>query len=209
MQYNTSLKRLILPEYGRNVQQMVDHCLTIEDRDERNRCARRIVSIMANLFPEKANREDHNRKLWDHLNVMAEFKLDVDFPCEVITQEQLNPKPDRLPYNSGSVTLRHYGRYIETMVRVASDMPDSEERREMIWEIANFMKQLLASYNPENAEDRRVIHDLLYLSQGAIDLDPEIYRLNPVSPDPERPAAQQKKQQKKKKKKNNNNQNRQ
>lgn len=205
MQYNTSLKRLILPEYGRNVQQMVDHCLTLEDRDERNRCARRIVAIMANLFPEKANRDDHNRKLWDHLNVMAEFKLDVDFPCEVITQEQLNPKPERLPYANGFIAQRNYGRYIETMVRVASDMPDSEERRELIWQIANFMKQLLATYNPENAEDRRVIHDLYHLSAGAIDLDPEIYRLDPVAATVEPKAGQQKKQSKKKKKKNNNN----
>ena len=100
LRYNTQLKTLPLPEYGRNIQSMVDHCLTIEDRDERNRCARTIVATMANLFPELKNGGEYDHKLWDHLAIMSEFKLDIDYPCEVIDAGNLATMPEPVKYPS-------------------------------------------------------------------------------------------------------------
>ena len=91
--YNTRLKRLILPEYGRNIQKMVNHCLSLEDRDERTRCAHSIVRAMEMLFPAEGDPEEYKRKLWDHLAIMADFSLDIDWPCPVIQSEELKTQP--------------------------------------------------------------------------------------------------------------------
>ena len=114
--YNTQLKKLVLPEYGRNIQQMVDHCLTIQDRDERTRCAYSIINIMGNLFPNLRDVEDFRHKLWDHLAIMADFKLDIDFPYETISAENLKTLPSKVEYTSSQSILRHYGKYIELMI---------------------------------------------------------------------------------------------
>ena len=97
MQYTSDLKKLVLPEYGRNVQQMVDHCMTIEDRAERTRCANTIINIMGNLFPHLRDIEDFKHKLWDHLAIMSDFKLDIDYPYEIIRKENLHTHPTRYP----------------------------------------------------------------------------------------------------------------
>ena len=98
MEYNTQQRKLPLPEYGRSVQHMVDHALTIEDREERQRCARTIVNIMGGMFPALRDSADFNRRLWDHLAIMSDFQLDIDYPVEVVKRESLEVKPDRLSY---------------------------------------------------------------------------------------------------------------
>lgn len=98
MQYTSELKRLVLPEYGRNVQQMVDHCMTIEDKAERTRCANTIINIMGNLFPHLRDIEDFKHKLWDHLAIMSDFKLDIDYPYEIIKKENLHTVPESVSY---------------------------------------------------------------------------------------------------------------
>ena len=95
MQYTSELKRLVLPEYGRNVQQMVDHCMTIEDKAERTRCANTIINIMGNLFPHLRDIEDFKHKLWDHLAIMSDFKLDIDYPYEIVKKESLEVKSSK------------------------------------------------------------------------------------------------------------------
>ena len=109
IKYNTQEKKLKLPEYGRNVQKMVEHCLTIEDRDERMRCAYKIADIMAMTFPNEVGEDGDKKKIWDHINIMADFKLDIDFPCEVIEKEDLDYNPHKVPYNEESLKYRHYG----------------------------------------------------------------------------------------------------
>lgn len=98
--YNTQKKKLILPEYGRNVHRMIEYCMSLEDRDERTRCANAIVNIMGNLFPHLRDVDDFKHKLWDHLAIMSDFKLDIDYPYEVIKKENLNDKPDCVPYTT-------------------------------------------------------------------------------------------------------------
>ena len=127
--YNSLLSKLVMPEYGRNVQQMVEHCLTIEDREERNRCAYTIVQNMANMFPQLRAETDYQHKLWDHLMIMSGFQLDVDFPFDdIIREENLDTKPDPIRYELEPIIYRHYGKNIERMIERAAEYPEGEER---------------------------------------------------------------------------------
>ena len=138
--YNSQLKKLVLPEYGRNIQQMVDHCLTIEDRDERTHCAYTIVQNMANMFPQLRAETDYQHKLWDHLMIMSGFKLDVDFPFDdIIREESLDTKPDPITYELEPIQYRHYGKNIERMIERAATYPEGEERDALVMLLANHM----------------------------------------------------------------------
>lgn len=175
--YNTDKEPVRLPEFGRTMQSLVEYCVSIEDRDERNACAYAIVDVMANLFPELKDDNDDLSKIWDQMQIMSGFKLDVDFPCPVITAEQINPKPERIPYTSEHIALRHYGKYIEKMIPVIADMDDSPERDEYINMIANHMKKTMLVNNKEGVNDARILRDLEFFSGGKISLDPEKYQL--------------------------------
>lgn len=191
--YNTQLKPLPLPEYGRNIQNMVDYCVTIPDREERTRCAYSILATMATLFPElKTAPAEYNHKLWDHLMIMSGFQLDIDFPCEVISEENLYSRPETVAYTSSSMRFRHYGRTIEEMIARACEMEASEERDEFVRLIAYQMKKLMTGFNPEAADDRRVFNDLAVLSHGEFRLDPEEVRLRAII-EPAKPAGKKKK----------------
>ncbi len=178
LRYNTQLKKLTLPEYGRNIQQMVDHCLTIEDRDERTRCAHSIINIMGNLFPSLRDVEDFKHKLWDHLAIMSDFKLDIDYPCEIIKPDNLKSKPNKIDYNSSNIRYRHYGKNIEEMIHKASAMNEGEEREALISLIAHHMKKLMLAVNNEGVDDAKIFKDLRDYSHGSINLDPEKYHLH-------------------------------
>lgn len=175
--YNTDKEPVRLPEFGRTMQSLVEYCVSIEDRDERNACAYAIVDVMANLFPELKDDNDDLSKIWDQMQIMSDFKLDVDFPCPVITAEQINPKPERIPYTSERIALHHYGKYIEKMIPVIADMDDSPERDEYINMIANHMKKTMLVNNKEGVNDARILRDLEFFSGGKISLDPEKYQL--------------------------------
>lgn len=176
--YNTKLKKLILPEYGRNIQSMVDHCLTIQDREERNHCARSIIQSMGNLFPELRDPENNNHKLWDHLMIMSEFKLDVDFPCEVIKAENLTTKPEKIVHDSSNIKYRHYGRMLPAMVVKTAGMEDGQERRALILYLANHMKKLMLAVNKDGVEDEKIFRDLYDMSDGKISLHSDEVRLH-------------------------------
>ena len=162
-----------MPEYGRAVQKMVDHAITIEDRAERQRCANTIIAVMGNMFPQLRDVADFNHKLWDHLAVMADFKLDIDYPYEVVAPEALHPTPQRLPYPKGNIRYRHYGRCIEEMMKKACEMPDSEERDELLRLIASQMKKEYVLWNKESVEDGKIIEDIREYSNGQICLSEE------------------------------------
>lgn len=186
LRYNTQLKRLILPEYGRNIQSMVDHCLTIDDREERTRCAYSIVASMANLFPELKIGGEYNHKLWDHLAIMSDFQLDIDYPCEVIRPDNLHSTPQKVEYTDNSMFRRHYGRTIQAMVDKAAEMQEGEERTNLIRLIATQMKKDLLSSNPDNVDDTRIFRDLAEMSGGRIRVDAQEMKLHdfiiPVQP---------------------------
>ena len=159
-----------MPEYGRSVQKMVDHALTIEDREERQRCAETIVEIMDSMFPNTRNLPDHERKLWDHLAIMSDFTLDIDYPFEVIKKEEFHVAPQRVPYQTGEIKNRHYGRIVESMIEHACTLPEGEERDSLIELIAIQMKKNYIAWNKDGVEDKRIFEDLRLYTNGAIDI---------------------------------------
>ncbi|MDE5555482.1 MAG: DUF4290 domain-containing protein [Muribaculaceae bacterium] len=171
--YSTHLKKLILPEYGRNIQRMVDHCLTIEDRAERTRCAATIVKTMELLFPVQGNADAYRRKLWDHLAIMSDFSLAVDLPFERVNKSALNDRPHSLQYEQGPLEYRHYGLLLQRTIATAAQMEEGEERDALVLLLANHMKKLMLAVNPDGVDDAKIFKDLRVLSQGAIVLDPE------------------------------------
>lgn len=177
MKYNTQQRRLPLPEYGRSVQNMVDHALTIEDRAERQRCANTIVNIMGGMFPHLRDVADFKQKLWDHLAIMADFKLDIDYPVEIVKKESLEIKPQRIPYSQYDIRFRHYGRFVQDMIKLAVDYQAGEERNQLIRMIANHMKRDYLNWNKDGVEDQKILDDLCELSGGKIKLSAEDLRL--------------------------------
>ena len=178
MEYNTQRKKMELPEYGRSVQNMVDHALTIEDREERHRCANKIINIMGSMFPHLRDVPDFKHKLWDHLAIMSDFKLDIDYPFEIVKKEDLVMRPERLPYSTGDIRYRHYGRFLGELVKKAVEIEDEAERKALIRLLAIQMKKSLSNWNKDGMEDQKIVDDLREYSQGAIDLQVEDLQLN-------------------------------
>lgn len=176
--YNTMHPRLVIPEYGRTLQQMVDHCLTIEDRDERNRCARTIVSTMRTLLPQTGEPEEVNRRLWDHLAIMSDFKLDVDYPYEVIKPDEMDTRPEPISLRPGMVSRRIYGKNIERLIDAAVALEPGEERDALVLLLANQMKKLRLEQNPDGVADEQIFADLEEMSHGALRPDPATTRLH-------------------------------
>lgn len=170
MEYS-SREDLILPEYGRNIQQMVDHALTIEDREERTRCANAIITIMGNLFPYLRDVNDFKHKLWDHLAIMSDFQLDIDYPYEILKKDNLHTKPERIPYKNSRIKYMHYGRTLEQMINRAVSYPEGEERTHLTKLIANHMKKCYLTWNKDGVSDEKIFADLYELSNGEINLN--------------------------------------
>lgn len=159
------------PEYGRNVQNLVDYCVTIEDREERNRCANAIISIMGNLYPQQRDTNDFKHILWDHLAIMSDFKLDVDYPYEVVKEADLQTRPPRIPYVSTRIRSRQYGKIMEQMVGKATEMENSEAKDYLVRSLANQMKRSYVTWNnKDTVSDAKIFKDLAQLSDGLIDL---------------------------------------
>lgn len=174
MKYNTQLKKLSMPDYGRNIQNMVDHCLTIENREERKQCANTVVEIMGNMFPHLRDVNDFKHILWDHLAIMADFKLDIDYPYEVITEEELHTRPGKLEYSRPTMRFRHYGKLLEKMIDIAADMEEGARRDALVAQLAMQMKRSYTQWNKE-IDDAKIITDLREFSKGKISLDPTTF----------------------------------
>lgn len=174
MEYNTQKTKLILPEYGRNVQNMVNFCVQLEDKDQRTKCAHSLIDIMGNMFPHLRNVNDFKHILWDHLAIMADFQLDIEYPYEIIKKEELIAHPQRIEYSRPNMKYRHYGKTLERMIDCAVEMPEGEEKDQLITLLINQMKKSYTQWNRE-VDDATIIEDLNELSGGKIKLDPEKY----------------------------------
>lgn len=166
--YNTQRKRMALPEYGRNVQKMVDHIKTIKDRDERNRAAKTIIQIMGNLNPQIRDVGDFRHKLWDHLALIADFELDIDSPYPIPEASKFVEKPKPIPYQQGNIRYLHYGRIIELMIEAASEMKEGEDKEYLTTLIVNQMKKSYVTWNRSQVSDDVIISDLRLLSGGKV-----------------------------------------
>jgi hypothetical protein len=176
--YNSNRKKLELPEYGRHIQKMVDYAVTIEDRDERRRCANSIITVMGNFFPHLRDINDFKHKLWDHLAIMSDFKLDIDFPYALPERENFLTKPQKIEYSDHKMCFRHYGTLIEKMIKKAATMEDGELKDHLIYLIASHMRKSLMTCNKDNATDDRIIHDIKIMSDGLLNANSQQIRIS-------------------------------
>ncbi len=177
LEYNADRPKLIIPEYGRHVQKMVDYAVGIEDREERNKVAKTIIEVIGNLNPQIRDVPDFTHKLWDHLFVMSDFKLDVDSPYPIPSSKSLSARPDPLPYPQNKLKYRYYGRTLVSMVEYAAKLED-ENKEALVKALANHMKKCYINWNKDTVEDSVIFKHMNDLSAGKITLDPETVLMN-------------------------------
>ena len=170
LEYNTERQRLIIPEYGRHIQKMVNAAVATEDEKERNRQAKAIIGVMGNLQPHLRDVPDFQHKLWDQLFIMSDFKLDVDSPFPKPSREVLQERPDRLDYPQNFPKYRFYGNNIKRMIDVANSWEDGDMKEALEYAIANHMKKCYLNWNKDTVEDEVIFKHLYKLSGGKIDL---------------------------------------
>ena len=174
MEYNTARELMQIPEYGRNIQKMIEYAKTIEDKDERNRAAKSIIKVMGQVNPYLKNNEDLTHKLWDHMFIISDFDFDVDSPFPKPLREDFETGPDRIPYPENEIAYRHYGRVIEQMIKKVGQEEDEALRLKMGEAVANMMKRCYLNWNRDSVEDRVIKKDLRELSGGKINLPDEL-----------------------------------
>ena len=186
--YNYTRRKLYLPEYGRHIHEMIDSLLLIEDRHERNRQARAVIAVMGNLFPLLRDTADYTHKLWDHLFIMSDFQLDVDSPYPLPSREDLTIRPRPLKYNQGPIRHKHYGKYLERMVRKVAEEREQASAPEAVDCLARYMRTKSYEYNQEHPSNETLIKDLRAMSDGLIEVDEESlnnlrndYKQNPMA----------------------------
>lgn len=166
--YNTERVRLYIPEYGRNVQKMVDYLKTIEDRDKRNEQAKAIINVMEILNPDVHLQDNYEQTLWDHLYVIAGFDLDVDSPYPMPEIETMNQAPRPIPYKGKPIKATHYGRNIESIIDLIAEHEEGEVKTSMIRSLAIYMRQQYLIWNKETVADETIFQDIEKLSDGRV-----------------------------------------
>jgi len=168
LDYNTSRAKMIIPEYGRNVQNMINHCVSIADKDERNKCAQAIIKVMGQLKPQLRDVEDFTHKLWAHLFIMSDFKLDVESPYPIPSKESFNSQPDKVEYPRKSIKYGHYGSVLEKLITAATAYPEGEEKQYLTKRIANLLKTSYLLWNRDTVNDNTIVKQLEELSGGKL-----------------------------------------
>jgi hypothetical protein len=168
--YNTSREKLILAEYGRNFQNMVEYIVALPTKEERNRYAQVVIDMMGFLNPHLRDVPDFKHKLWDHLQFISQFKIDVDSPYPSPTQEEINFRPQVLDYPQSRIRFKHYGHTVELMIKKAKEIADPEKKQHMVNSIANFMKMAYVIWNKDHVADEQILADLNELAKGEFDL---------------------------------------
>lgn len=170
LEYNTEREHLIIPEYGRHLQKMINHAKTIEEKEERNKIAKAIISVMGNMQPHLRDVPDFQHKLWDQLFIMSNFELDVDSPYPKPTKEVFEERPEPLKYPQNHPKYRFYGNNIKTMIDVANTWEEGELKEALKYTIANHMKKCFLNWNKDTVEDDVIYDHLFELSGGKINL---------------------------------------
>ena len=171
MEYNTSQPPLILREYGRNVQKLVEYIKTIQDKDKRNENAETLIELMKQVTPTVKETPETSQKLWDDLYIMSNFDIDIDAPYPMPEKEVLNKKPKRLDYSKHDVKYKHYGKNIELLIQEAIKKEDAAEREEAIIYIGKLMKSFYSSWNKEVIDDSVILENIKTISKGELTID--------------------------------------
>ena len=170
MEYNSGRNKLVLKEYGRHVQKIVENCMKEKDPEKRNQFAKEIIELMGQLNPHLRNVEDFRHKLWDHLFIMSDYKLKVDSPYPIKEREEIEKKPEKLPYPQSRIRYKHYGKNVESLVDKAIKTEDPEKQAEFTQCIGNFMKMVYQNYSKDAVNDETIKSDLKLLSKGKLQL---------------------------------------
>ena len=185
MQYNTQKAKLTMPEYGRNIHNMINHCVAIEDPEKRKICAYSVINVMGNMFPHLRDVNNFKHILWDHLAIMSDFKLDIEYPYEVIKKEELYSAPGKIEYSRPTMKYRHYGKIMERIIDIATKMEDGDKKMQLMKMIASQMKKSYVQWN-KDVDDQKIFEDLSDLSGGKLKLTREDYVIPEVKVAPTR-----------------------
>jgi len=177
--YNSTRNKLILSEYGRNVQNMVKYIVALPTKEERNRYAQVVIDLMGFLNPHLRDVADFKHKLWDHLHIISDFQIDVDSPYPKPSMEAIHLKPEPLKYPHQRIRYKHYGKTIELMIEKAKSIDDPDRKRHMVQAVANFMKMAYVQWNKDSVTDEMILNDLYMLSGGTLKLEENV-NLNKV-----------------------------
>jgi hypothetical protein len=170
MEYNTERNKLIIPEYGRNIQKMIEYAIATEDRNERNKIAKTIVNVMGQLNPQYRDVADFKHKLWDHLFIISDFKLEVDSPYPIPSALSFQTKPQKVAYPSNQIQFKHYGKNVELMIDEIKKLEEGPRKEAMVSIIANFMKMAYLNWNRDTVNDELILDHLKLLSKGGLSL---------------------------------------
>ena len=181
LDYNTQREHLVLPEYGREIQSMVDFAVSLPDKAERQHCAEAIIGIMERMFPQNRSSEDYEQKLWDHLALMSGFKLDIDYPFDVSQAKQMARKPEPLAYPMSPIPVRHYGKMVFELFSKLKDMPLGPEKDELIRVTANQMKRNLVQWSHGSTDDEKVVSDIARYTGGQVQIDLDDFRFADIN----------------------------
>ena len=192
LDYNTQREKLLMPEYGREIQKMVDYAVSLPDKAERLKCAKSIIRLMESKNPQLHDSEDYEQALWDHLYLMSHRQLDIDWPYDVSEAEKILSKPEPMAHPTEGTHMRHYGRLIEELFEKLKTMPEGEERDELIRLTANQMKRNLMTWGHGSMSDEKVADDLARFTDGVIQLDLSTIKLDKAAA-VEEPKAKKKK----------------
>ena len=171
LDYNTQREKLVLPEYGREVQSMVDYAVALPTKAERQSCANAIIAIMRRMFSQSADAEGFERKLWDHLAMMSNFKLDIDYPFDVTEAQTILSKPEPMTYPMNNIPVRHYGKMMFELFDKLKTLPEGPDRDALVRMVANQMKRDLMVWGHGSSDDEKVASDLAYFTDGKVQLD--------------------------------------
>ncbi len=178
LDYNTQRTHLILPEYGREVQKMVDYAITLKTKAERQQCAETIIGIMERMFPQNKENVDYKQKLWDHLAIISGFKLDIDYPVDISEAKSISEKPNPLDYPMQKNPIKHYGSLVFELFDQLKQMEPGLKRDELARLTANQMKRNLMQWSHGSSEDEKVAADLAKFTDGKIQLDTNTFKFN-------------------------------
>ena len=173
MQYNTQREQLVMPEYGRGIQYMVDLAVSLPSKEERQRCANPIVAIMGRIQPENNSAADSELRLWNHLAKISRYKLDIDYPVEIVPEQEAMEHPKPLRYPMQKIRRRHYGHLVESALQYAQTLPDGDERTALVGMVANQMKQNLFVWNRDSMDENLVMQDIKRYTDGQLQLQPD------------------------------------
>lgn len=181
MDYNTHRSKMRMPEYGRSIHLMVEHCKKIENRAERQACAETIINTMKMLRPDIRLQTDYKQRLWDHLAIMSNFELDIDYPYDVTNAKRASERPDPLPIVKRRIPVRHYGNLVFSTLDYICNMRPGPERDELVRLVANQMKRDLMTYGNASPDNDRVISDIANFTDGKIQIDPENFKFDYIA----------------------------